>query len=144
MSLEPGERHVFKFRVREQSEPKGLNCLYCTHLFPSLRTSGVFSDLSTGHQNADLKQINYQVFIPPKWVYLESAENCNLQSTTVLSQTKSLHSMGRIILSQRRKEFGRIMVDKGFINLLAYSFVSKGVSFLLGSTIFTEHESTSF
>ena len=39
---------------------------------------------------------------PQKWVYLGSAENCNLQSTTVLSQMKSLHSMGRRILLQRR------------------------------------------
>jgi len=65
MSLEPGERHAFKFRVREQrSEPKGLNCQYCTCLLTSLGPLGVFSDPSTGHQNADLKQIDYQVFIP--------------------------------------------------------------------------------
>ena len=88
MSLKPGERYAFKFRVREQKSQPRFNYQYYSCLLTSLEPSGVFSDPSKAHQTADLKHIDYQIFIHPpqkKRIYLGSAENYNLQSTTMLS-----------------------------------------------------------
>ena len=45
---------------------------------PVSESAGVISGPSMSHQNVDLKQIDCQIFLQPRWAYSGSAENCSL------------------------------------------------------------------
>ena len=44
---------------------------------------------------ADLKQIDYQIFLQQRWIHLGSAENCNLVSVTMVSHVQILTQQGK-------------------------------------------------
>lgn len=74
----------------------GLDCGYHSWAFRSLLWS------LHGRQNIDLKQIDCQIFLKQRWVYLGLAENCNLRFIT-MSLIKVLTYKGRRTLLQRGK-----------------------------------------
>lgn len=58
------ERWIFKLMIDEQSsKQQWFNYGFCTYLLMSHRAVGVISVLCMGHQNADMKQMDYQIFL---------------------------------------------------------------------------------
>lgn len=66
-----------------------------------------------GHQNVILKQIDFQIFLWQRWLYLRSIEYCNLRPATKVSHMKVLHTAKEGKYCYRgEKEVGRAIVNK--------------------------------
>ena len=62
----------------------------------------------------DLKQIDCQIFLQPRWIYSGSPENCSLGSATVGSHMQVPEGEGRNTFIEGEKEAGRATVNKEF------------------------------
>ena len=62
---------------------------------------------------ADLKQIDYQMFLQQRWIYLGSVESFNLASMSPVMSVKVLTQKGKEnTFIEEEKEVGSAMVNK--------------------------------
>ena len=79
-----------------------------------LEPLGVYSGAHTDCHNVDMKQIDYQIFLQQRWVYLGSAENCNSVSATMVSHMQVSKGQGKENSFIEGKEVGRVVVVHNF------------------------------
>jgi len=87
---------------------------------------------------ADLKWIDYQVFLQQRWVYLGATENCNLRSASLMSHRQVSTQKGNVNTFIEGNGSGRAGVNTSSSFSLAESV------FILGSAVISGRESSPF
>ena len=88
-----------------------MDSIWLLHLFAHQLQSQWGSSLDPGmsHQNADLKQIDFQLFLQQKWVYLQVTKRvCNHGKLHASPYT----ARGEKLFQRGEKEVGKALVNK--------------------------------
>ena len=96
-------------------------------------------------RSVDLKQIDCQIFLQQRWLYLRSAENCNSVSATIASHMQVLTWQGkRNTFCREEKKIGRALIKSLwlFIGWVLTRREEESFFFLLDCAIITECESS--
>ena len=79
---------------------------------PTLELLGIFYGPCTGHQTVGLKEIHCQLSLQRRWIYLGSAENCNLGFVNSESCREFPRQQGKENFYKEEKKVERAIVNR--------------------------------